>query len=850
MSDTIKSTFFDTLTKETGDSFNSVIKYFGGDELAAKVYRDKYENMYDKITKDSTPAKMLKRIAENIMMVEGHFNNPMTEKRVSGLLKNFKYIIPGGSILYGLNDAEGLVSLSNCFVIGREHEKDSYGAIMKRDEEMIQLMKRRGGVGMDLSFIRQHGSVVRNAAKTSTGIVPFAERYSNSIKEVAQGGRRGAGMLTLNFGHPDTLKFINAKANTDKITGANISVKIDDDTLKYVSKNFDNYVDTTAMEDANNMAFISEDASRLGNDNIYKFKTLIKNARDFSEPGILFWDRIKEQIDYSIYNGEFAPISTNPCGELPLSGDEGCRLLSMVLYNYVSNPFTQNAEFDFQKFEKDVESAQQIMDDIVSLEISYINDIIITLEDEEKYIDRKNESTVTVELELWKRIKVKAKNGRRTGLGYTALADTIAALGHRFGSNESIEIAEEITKTMMRGSYRSSIKMAKNRGCFNSYKSEEFDSDNKYIKKIKLLFYDEPDILKMWEIYGRRNIQNLAIAPTGTISILAQTSSGIEPVFNLRYTRRRRPVNIHKDQVLVVDENGEKWEEYNIVHHKFMEWARIAGETIDLSNISDKEFNKIVEKSPYYMSTAHEIDPSDKITMQGAIQQWIDSSISNTLNLHEKVTKEDVFKYALYAWETGCKGFTVYRDGSRGGILINKKNATNPFSQNDAIKRPKKLDCTVHHVTIVGNKWVVLIGNIDGKPYEVFAFKGNLQYVPSSLTYRLERVSRGHYRLITGASHVIIENINEHFDKPEEEFITRLISTSLRHGTNVKHVFSQLSKSKGYITDFQKAIARVLRTYIKDEELNIAKEMCPECNSVLVYEGGCFICNSCGYSKC
>lgn len=853
-----------------GSSEKGIIKYFQGDLLAAKVYMDKYENPTDTNNPKSTPQDMINRIIERILDVEDEYDNPLTAKRLHELFDNFKYIIPGGSVLYGLNNPGAMVSLSNCFVIGDDWEKDSYGSIMKRDEEQIQLMKRRGGVGQDLSFIRSRGSLVRNAAKTSTGVVPFAERYSNSIKEVAQEGRRGAGMLTLDFTHDDALHFINAKANTDKITGANISIKMDDDQVLEMSQLIDKYPGDRVISDRVGHAA----AGRRGlldrpvaipdsyydkgssNNNNEKFNAIIKNARNFSEPGILFWDRVRDQIDSSLYSPEFSPISTNPCGELPLAGDEACRLLSLVLYSYVTNPFTPKADFDFVRFEKDVEDAQKIMDDIVTLEIEQLDHIIesLEIEEDENNVVSSRTNTMSTEIELWKRIRTKAYRGRRTGLGFTALGDAIAALGHTFGSKASIDFAEEVAKTLMRGSYRSSIILARDRGKFPAYRSHEVSSDNLNISKIKALFYDEPEILGLWEAYGRRNIQNLAIAPTGTISILAQTSSGIEPVFNLRYTRRRRALANTKDIVLIKDENGELWEEFNVVHHKFVKWAKITGNDTDLnlSKISDKKFNEIVKKSPYYKATAHEINPEDKITMQGMVQKWIDSSISNTLNLPENVTEKEVLQYALYAWEIGNKGFTVYREGSRSGILINKKKQIKPFSQIDATERPKILDCEVHTTVVSGSKWVVLIGKLDNKPYEVFAFQGKIPIDDEFLSFGLQRVKRGHYRLITkGAMNVsVIDNINEHFRKPEEEFITRLISTSLRHGTHVKHIYDQLLKSKGYITDFQKAIARILKHYIKDEEFDNNKEICPECGSVLVYENGCVGCNSCGYSKC
>lgn len=845
-------------------SEKAVLAYFHGDELATKVYKEKYETYSDSRNPKSTPQSMIHRICSRLAGIEKEYPNSISYEEIFELLSNFKYVIPGGSVLFGLNNPDTLVSLSNCFVIGEKGEKDSYGAIMKRDEEQIQLMKRRGGVGQDLSFIRPAGSKVRNAAKTSTGIVPFAERFSNSIKEVAQDGRRGAGMLTIDFSHRDALAFINAKANTDKITGANISVKMDDRQLSRISRNLDGFITQGGAQRlvANNGLLEiqnDDDIEEVFQEaELEKFRVLIKNARDFSEPGILFWDRINEQLDGSIYRNTFGPISTNPCGELPLSGDEACRLLSLVLYSYVEHPYTENANFDFVKFENHVYIAQKLMDDIVDLEIQRIDDILYSLNQE--FDNDKNligrSDTLRTEINLWLRILKKAKDGRRTGLGYTALADAIAALGMIFGSKESIDFAEEVTKTLMKGSYKSSIHMAKERGPFKAYKSNEFHYDSAQIRKIKLLFYDEPEVLDMWRLSGRRNIQNLAIAPTGTISLLARTSSGIEPVFSLKYKRRKRSETEPTDGLTIVkDENGELWEEFNVIHPGLQRWYNANYEKpINLANLKTDSFNELIKKSPYYRACAHEINPLDKITMHGMIQKWIDSSISNTLNLPEDVTEEQIFRYALYAWEIGVKGFTIYREGSRGGILISKKeeNKLKPFSQNDAVKRPKYLDCDVNLINIEGTEWVVLIGLINDKPYEIFAFKGGKKLSSkdfSKLKFSLRKVKSGHYDLITkDIHHLIVSNINDHFEKPQEEFITRLISTALRHGTDVRFLHDQLTKSNGIVSNFHQAMARVLKKYIKvSEKIN---EHCPECNSTLTYESGCIECKSCGYSKC
>jgi len=833
-------------------SFNNILKYFNGDTLAANVFRDKYESHNRKMDPKSSPDIMHRKIAMSLAALENKYINPIPEEEIYELLKDFKYIIPGGSIMYGINNG-GLVSLGNCFVIGNENEKDSYGTIMRRDEEQIQLMKRRGGVGQDLSFIRGRGSRVNNSALTSTGVVPFMKRYSNSTREVAQEGRRGASMQTISVSHPDILEVINAKANTTDITGSNISIKIKNNFMNRIIK----------KDNKPNSLSIAEQLDNVRNGNFFRptdkviFKEIIKNARNFSEPGILFWDRIMNQIDSTIYN-DFRPISTNPCGELPLSGYESCRLMSMNLYSYVNDPFTGSAEFDFSLFEKHVIIAQRLMDDIVDIEIIYINNIISQLEAELKndtinyeYAD----SSVTTELNLWKKVLDKTIRGRRTGLGHTAAGDMFAALGMQYGSSESIFIYEEISKTFAYASYKSSIIMAKERGRFPECKTNEqtIHKSVNFIETITELFYDEPELIKMWNLTGRRNIQNLAIAPTGTISIMTQTSSGIEPVFNLRYTRRRRPSN--DTSIFIVDDNGDKWEEFNVVHNKFKVWYEITHPEKDsglLELMSDKDFNEIVKKSPYYKATSHEVDPFDKITLQGTAQKYIDSSISITHNLPEDITEEEVYKMALYAYEIGCKGFTVYREGSRSGILINNKKRKDKLSLHNATKRPKAVSCNVNSTMVNGEKWIVIIGTMEGEPYELFAFKDRDNIFDSKIMnldgLNLNKIKKGHYQL-RNDNNIIIDNIISYFETPEEEVITRLLSWGLRHGGGVNFAYEQLLKSRGNITDFSKAIARVLKKYIQQDKTTLLAEKCPVCGNTVKFEGGCVSC-TCGWSKC
>jgi len=838
------------------------LEYFGGDELAASVFINKYSAKYN------TPTDMHERIANNIHRIESKYPNPLSIDYIFSLLDKFKYLIPGGSVMFGLNNYNMPVSLGNCFVIGEENEKDSYGTIIRRDEEQVQLMKRRGGVGQDLSFLRGKGSRVNNAARTSTGVVPFAERYSNSIKEVAQDGRRGAGMLTLNITHPDALDFIKAKANTDKINGANISLKIDDFFMNSLKEVNDIFIKKKlSFDEANEIAapYFRKTSSvyepRFNND--FVFNELIKNTRNFSEPGILFWDRVEEEIDSILYD-EFSPVSTNPCGELPLSPYESCRLASLNLYSYVDNPFTEDAEFNFDLFEDHVISAQRIMDDIVDLEIEQINIILRKLgseiiipnsEQEDFYTDEKYNGSIDVEISLWKKILSKTERGRRTGLGITAFGDMFAALGIKYDSNDGIFMAENIFSLMLKNSYKSSIIMAKERGFFPAYNGGELvnkDFQVKMIDTLKTLFHNEPEIIEMWKIYGRRNIQNLAIAPTGSISIMTQTTSGIEPVFNLRYKRRKRvngEVDKSSKKEIITDDNG-TWELFNVTHPKFKTWYKIKypdRKPDSLDSMPEELFKEIVKESPYFESSAHEIDPIKKITLQSIAQKYIDGAISITHNLPEDVTEEQVKKLALYAWETGCKGFTIYRDNSRGGILIKDKKPA--FEKNDAAQRPESIDCDVHQTSIKGELWTVLIGTINKSPYEIFAFKSNNNAkLPSGEGYKLSKIKSKQYSLTKNGEDVI-SNILDYFDAPEEEFITRLMSGAFRHGMDVSYVYEQLVKSNGYVTDFSKAIARILNKYVTKSLSKKQAETCPECGNTVVFSGGCVSC-SCGWSKC
>ena len=821
-------------------------KVFKNNSLGKEVWSTKYKelvNTIDGVKHDFVDKHMIS-YANQISKAGNKYKDNIDEDSIYDLLRDFKKLVLGGSIMYGLSHPKSLVSLSNCWAIGKPDAKDSYGTIMKYDQQLVHLMKRRGGVGLDLSFIRPHGSIVRNAAITSTGVVPFAKRYSNTTLEVAQDGRRGALILTLDANHRDAIDFIKSKANTSEIQGANISLKVSDkDILKIIEHDH-----VSSKNIAMDVPFDTE----KNNFSYRTFTELSETARNFAEPGLLFWDRINEQVDSIVYGKYgYAPVGVNPCGELPLSELESCRLLSIIVSAYVKNPYTPDAEFDYEEWEKDVYNAQKIADNIVDLEIAKINNILKKLYKEKEEYGKDNNGDI--EIEMWETAIIKARGGRRTGLGYMGLADAFAMMGYKYGSNESIQFSESVTKSFMLASYKSSIDMAKNRGAFEVYDEAEFDSNAKNIQTIKSLLDDE--YLEKYRMYGRRNIQNLAIAPTGSISIVAGVSSSIEPIFNIRYTRRKRA--FYGDSNYVVDENGNKWTETVVVHRPFIDWFNLTYKTDKgygiISKMSDDELNEIISGSPFAESTAHEINPISKIELQAAIQKYIDASISNTLNLPEDATAEQVKEYFLYGWGLGLKGMTVYRDGSRSGVLL--KNKRKEFKYSDAIKRPSLTYGKVHNIMINKNNWVVLIGFVDNwdekNPYEIFAFKHDPINSDEYRTLVISKNKKKNYSLNYYESTnwrpvTIIDNIIEKFSGKEEEVITRLISTLLRHGVNVKWIYEQMNKVDGDITDFHLAITRVLAKYVKDKE----GESCPECGRDLSYEGGCLICHSCGWSKC
>jgi len=828
------------------EAFNASVKYFKGDELAARVWVNKYAlkdsfgNIYE-----LTPNDMHLRIAKEISRIEKKYPNPVSEDKIFELLENFKYIVPQGSPMSGIGNRFQTGSLSNCFVIGEDKPADSYGGIMKIDQEQVQLMKRRGGVGHDLSHIRPKGSPVLNSALTSTGIVPFMERYSNSTREVAQDGRRGALMISLSIKHPDAEDFIDAKLEAGKITGANISIKIDDDFMKAVVNN------TTYTQqfpiDAKTPTYTKEvDARRL-------WQKISHNAWKSAEPGILFWDTvINESVADSYADKGFRTVSTNPCGEIPLCPYDSCRLLAINLYSYVKNPFTTEAKFDFDLFKNHVAYAQRMMDDIIDLELEKIDAILEKIEG-----DPEDAEVKRIETNLWKNIKKKALQGRRTGVGITAEGDMIAAMGLTYGTPKATEFSVEVHKTIAVEAYRHSVEMAKERGAFEIFDKDK-EKDNPMIIRLKeadQTLYEE--MLK----HGRRNISLLTIAPTGTTSLMTQTTSGIEPVF-LPFYKRRRKVNPNDPDVNIayVDEVGDSWEEFNVFHHKFLTWLEINNYNVEeVKNYPSEKVDEIVKKSPYYKATSNDVDWLNKVEMQGQIQKWVDHSISVTINLPNEVSEELVSDIYIKAWESGCKGATIYRDGSRQGVLISNKKK----EEKKSYKRPKAIDA--HIVRFYNNKekWIAFVGLIDGNPYEIFTGIDEPDYlpIPKSVTdgYILkerdeEGKSRYDFQYTNKAGMKIkIEGLSYKFN-PEYWNYAKLISGVLRHGMAIKHavnLISSLHLNSETMNTWKNGVERALKRYIPDGTKAKKGSKCESCGSdSLVYQEGCLICKSCGFSKC
>ncbi|MBR6371503.1 MAG: adenosylcobalamin-dependent ribonucleoside-diphosphate reductase [Bacteroidaceae bacterium] len=845
------------------EAFKASVEYFGGDELAAKVWvnkyavKDSYGNIYEK-----TPDDMHWRIAREIARVEKKYSNPLSAEEVHELLKGFRYIVPQGSPMTGIGNNYQIASLSNCFVIGNEGAADSYGAIMKIDEEQVQLMKRRGGVGHDLSHIRPKGSPVKNSALTSTGLVPFMERFSNSTREVAQDGRRGALMLSVSIKHPDSESFIDAKMTSGKVTGANVSVKIDDDFMNAAISG-GKYMQAYPIDSPKPLYSKEIDASQL-------WKKIVHNAWKSAEPGVLFWDTIlRESVPDCYADLGFQTVSTNPCGEIPLCPYDSCRLLAVNLYSYVINPFTSKARFDFDMFKKHVAIAQRIMDDIIDLEIEKIDMIQAKIAS-----DPEDDETKHTEKRLWEKIMYKSTLGRRTGVGITAEGDMLAAMGLCYGTDEATDFAEKVQRTLALAAYRSSVDMARERGAFKVFDWKR-EQNNPFILRIKEA---DPQLYEDMKIYGRRNIACLTIAPTGTVSLMTQTTSGLEPVFMPVYKRRRK---VNRDDenanVTFVDENGDAFEEFIVFHHKFVEWMKINGIN-PAQKFTPEEVDELVARSPYHKATAQDVDWVNKVKMQGRMQKWVDHSISVTINLPSDVSEELVNDLYVEAWKSGCKGCTVYRDGSRDGILIDSKNDKKEKKEvaKDAVfapcdceprqvveTRPKVLEADVVRFQNNKEKWVAFVGLLEGRPYEIFTGLQDDEegiVLPKTVEkgwiikniddngnkrYDFQFTNKRGYK-------VTIEGLSEKFDKEYWNY-AKLISGVLRYQMPIDlcmKLIGSLDLGSENINNWKNGVERALKKYVQDGTA-VKGEKCPNCGSEsLVYQEGCLICKNCGSSRC
>lgn len=825
--------------------------YFGGDELAARVWvtkyalKDSFGNLFEK-----TPDDMHRRIAREIARVENNYPNPMSEDEVFELIRNFKYIVPQGSPMSGIGNNYQVGSLSNCFVIGIDGTPDSYGGIMKIDEEQVQLMKRRGGVGHDLSHIRPKGMPVKNSALTSTGLVPFMERYSNSTREVAQDGRRGALMMTVSIKHPDSEAFIDAKMIEGKVTGANVSVRIDDDFMQAAVDNKP-YVQQYPVDSDEPMVKKEVEAAAL-------WGKIVHNAWKSAEPGVLFWDTVtRESVPDCYADLGFRTISTNPCGEIPLCPYDSCRLLAINLYSYVRNPFTPEASFDFDLFKTHVAKAQRMMDDIIDLEMEKIDKIIDKIDS-----DPENAEVKQTERHLWEKIRSKTLKGRRTGVGTTAEGDMIAALGLRYGTPEATDFSVEVHKALAIAAYGSSVNMAKERGAFEVYDAKR-EKNNPYINRLREA---SPELYDEMVANGRRNIACLTIAPTGTTSLMTQTTSGIEPVF-LPVYKRRRKVNPNDPEVHIdyVDETGDAFEEYIVYHPKFLKWMEV-NDIERKDSYTQEELDALVARSPYYKATSNDVDWMEKVKMQGRVQKWVDHSISVTINLPSDVTEDLVNRLYVEAWRSGCKGCTVYRDGSRSGVLVAvEKKAEPTVKEADAHvhKRPIELEADVVRFQNNKEKWIAFVGLLDGEPYEIFTGLADDEdgiFCPKSVThgkiikaiddkgnkrYDFQFVNKRGYK-------TTIEGLSDKFN-PEYWNYAKLISGVLRYGMPIDQVLKlvgTLELDSQSINTWKMGVERALKKYLPNGT-KANGQKCPNCgNDTLIYQEGCLICTSCGTSKC
>ena len=847
----------ETKTYSYDEAYEASLKYFKGDELAARVWVNKYAvkdsfgNIYEK-----SPEDMHWRIANEVARIEEKYPQALSAQELFDVFDHFKYIVPQGSPMTGIGNNYQVASLSNCFVIGLDGPADSYGAIIRIDEEQVQLMKRRGGVGHDLSHIRPKGSPVKNSALTSTGLVPFMERYSNSTREVAQDGRRGALMLSVSIKHPDSEAFIDAKMTEGKVTGANVSVKLDDEFMKAAVENRP-YMQQFPIDSKEPTYKKEINASAL-------WKKIVHNAWKSAEPGVLFWDTIlRESVPDCYADLGFRTVSTNPCGEIPLCPYDSCRLLAINLYSYVVNPFTPEAYFDFDKFKKHASMAQRIMDDIIDLELEKIEKIIEKVDS-----DPETDEVKWPERHLWEKIYKKSSMGRRTGVGITAEGDMIAAMGLRYGTEEATEFAEKVHKTLALETYRSSVNLAKERGAFEIYDAVR-EENNPFINRIKEA---DPELYAEMRQYGRRNIACLTIAPTGTTSLMTQTTSGIEPVFMPVYKRRRK-VNPNDENVHVdyVDETGDAFEEYIVFHHKFLTWMKVNGYDPD-KRYSQEEIDELVAKSPYHKATSNDVDWLMKVKMQGRIQKWVDHSISVTINLPNSVDEELVNRLYVEAWKSGCKGCTVYRDGSRSGVLISTKKKEDKKEELNALAllkrqvvevRPKVLEADVVRFQNNKEKWVAFVGLLDGRPYEIFTGLQDDEegiLLPKSVTsgriiknYDEDGNKRYDFQFENKRGYkMTVEGLSERFNKEYWNY-AKLISGVLRWQMPIDQVVKlvgSLQLDSESINTWKNGVERALKKYVQDgTEAKGVK--CPNCgHETLVYQEGCLICKTCGSSRC
>lgn len=843
-----RKTEMDRKEQNKEEILKSCIEYFKGDTLAADVWINKYALRDGNKVYELNPDEMHRRLAREFARIEHKYKNPLSEDDIYELLKDFKYIIPQGSPMAGIGNNFQVVSLSNCFVIGNPANSDSYGGILKIDQEQVQLMKRRGGVGHDLSHIRPKMSPVKNSALTSTGIVPFMERYSNTTKEVAQGGRRGALMLSISIKHPDAEDFIDAKMELNKITGANVSVKIDDEFMRCVVSGKP-YKQQFPINSDNPSVIKEIDAREL-------WKKIIHNAWQSAEPGVLFWDTIiRESVPDCYASFGFKTISTNPCGEIPLCAYDSCRLVAINLYSYVKHPFTPEAEFDFELFKQHVQKGQKLMDDLIDLEMEKIERILAKIES-----DPEPEGIKRTEKELWLNIKMKCLEGRRTGFGITAEGDMLAAMGLTYGTDEATAFAVEVQKTLACSAYRSSALMARDRGAFPIY-DYKLEENNPFIQRLRSA---DEELYSLMKQYGRRNIALLTIAPTGSVSICTQTSSGIEPAFLVSY-RRRRKVNPNDSEATIsfTDDEGQAWEEYNVLHHKFAVWAEINGYNVaDLVHkYTDEQLQEVIAKSPYNNATANCVNWVNKVKMQGAIQKWVDHSISVTVNIPKETSEEVVDKIYQTAWESGCKGMTIYRDGSRNGVLVSGSSKNNnTFTETKAPKRPKKLEADIIRFQNDKEKWIAVVGLYEGRPYEIFSGKAASFVLPNSVekgwVIRVKEEdnlpARYDFQFLDNDGYkVTIEGLSRMFKKEYWNY-AKLISGILRHGmpiTNVIELISKLTLDTDSINTWKNGIARALKKYVKDGTI-VEGEKCPQCGGKIIYTSGCKQCSDCGWSKC